>query len=819
MSRVACVFAVFGLLGFAQVAPADDLPPGALVRLGDNRYRAGSSIEQLVIAPDGKQFATIRRLDLGFGALTLWDATTGQPISEHKLNHLDNPSSLFQGFTWNETGGFAIHRRIEPITGEDARVFADDFRVWEFTNPKAKAPPVFPRIGGLGGAPDVNGTGAKTRYTDFRFSGDGRRVAATWKSDDDKFGVHVFELKAADSVANLKRVGVIDLGAEGADTVRLSGSGETLIAFRTLKPAEPNGRPEESVATVWDVATGKPERPVRVPHSYDPIVTPDCRELLTDFYTEKEHGYDIVDLQTGKQRKLIRWQSSVRDRGPVLPFSPSSRAFNCGIYSHGSERSVAVFNLATGQELGFLGGHAALVSVATVSADGSRIVTADTSGLIRLWDAKTLRPLRDAPGHRAPVQYAQLSPDGKRVLTWSGDETVRLWDLVTGKELRAFADAPGVWSTGHLYPNEPTCTPDGTTVLYSTKDRLIARDLQTGLEVPLPGDMAKLGPRLVAFAPDGEMVLTQDRKTHSCEVWDWPSGRKRFSWKVDDRNSFNPGFSTDGSVIFRTPTSPIRIDAKTGKELLPAWKSEKRSHLIPLLALRPTPRWVLQHRYDTGETRIIEAGTSKHVPQFSFSQAQDGGLPNDGPHALSPTGNQFASIWNNQPDDIYLFESATCTKRRVLSGHRGEARVLGFTPDGTKLLTAGGDHSILVWDMRLQNVPLPDALKKETDAVKLWNTLVTGNAKDAYLAMSRLARDPDAAVKMSKMKLKPATKNDRDTDATKLADARAIELLESLDTDASRELLKELADGYADAFRTQEAKRAQERTSRLRNNR
>jgi hypothetical protein len=85
--------------------------------------------------------------------------------------------------------------------------------------------------------------------------------------------------------------------------------------------------------------------------------------------------------------------------------------------------------------------------------------------------------------------------------------------------------------------------------------------------------------------------------------------------------------------------------------------------------------------------------------------------------------------------------------------------------------------------------------------------------------MSRLARDPDAAIKMSKMKLKPATKNDRDTDATKLADARAIELLESLDTDASRELLKELTDGYADAFRTQEAKRAQERTSRLRNNR
>jgi hypothetical protein len=140
--------------------------------------------------------------------------------------------------------------------------------------------------------------------------------------------------------------------------------------------------------------------------------------------------------------------------------------------------------------------------------------------------------------------------------------------------------------------------------------------------------------------------------------------------------------------------------------------------------------------------------------------------------------------------------------------------VLGFTPDGTKLLTAGGDHTVLVWDMRLAHVPLPEALKKETDAGKLWSTLASGNAKDAYLAMARLAREPDAAVKMAKLKLKPAAKAGRDTDASRLTDARAIELLESLDTADSRTLLKELAGGHADAFRTQEAKRALERNTR-----
>jgi hypothetical protein len=161
--------------------------------------------------------------------------------------------------------------------------------------------------------------------------------------------------------------------------------------------------------------------------------------------------------------------------------------------------------------------------------------------------------------------------------------------------------------------------------------------------------------------------------------------------------------------------------------------------------------------------------------------------------------------------DVLIHETASNTVRRTLRGHRGEVRVLGLTPDGTKLLTAGGDHTVLVWDMRLAHVPLPDALKKETSAAKLWNTLAVGNAKDAYLAMARLAREPEAAVKMAKLKLKPVAKAEAETDSSKLADARAIELLEALETDASRMLLKELADGHADAFRTQEAKRALER--------
>ena len=137
--------------------------------------------------------------------------------------------------------------------------------------------------------------------------------------------------------------------------------------------------------------------------------------------------------------------------------------------------------------------------------------------------------------------------------------------------------------------------------------------------------------------------------------------------------------------------------------------------------------------------------------------------------------------------------------------------MLGFTPDGARLLTASGDHTVLVWDMRLRSVPLPYALKNETDFAKLWAVLTTGKAEPAYLAMARMARDPDPALGMAKAKLKPVAKGDRDAGATRVADGRAIELLESLGTAESRAFLKELAAGDRSAFRTREAGRAVER--------
>jgi hypothetical protein len=115
---------------------------------------------------------------------------------------------------------------------------------------------------------------------------------------------------------------------------------------------------------------------------------------------------------------------------------------------------------------------------------------------------------------------------------------------------------------------------------------------------------------------------------------------------------------------------------------------------------------------------------------------------------------------------------------------------------------------VLVWDVQLTHAPLTESFKKETSAGKLWDLLATGSAPEAYLAMARLAREPAAAVQMARRKLRPGTPSGPDSSAAQRADARAIELLESLGTPEAIQLLNELAHGDKAAFRTQEAQRA-----------
>src|SRR5262249_57069604 len=64
-----------------------------------------------------------------------------------------------------------------------------------------------------------------------------------------------------------------------------------------------------------------------------------------------------------------------------------------------------------------------------------RAAPATAAHAVRLWDARTGKPLREDVGHVAAVVGLAYSPDGKLLASGGADNTWRLWDPATGKEL------------------------------------------------------------------------------------------------------------------------------------------------------------------------------------------------------------------------------------------------------------------------------------------------------------------------------------------------------------------------------------------------
>jgi WD40 repeat protein len=112
-----------------------------------------------------------------------------------------------------------------------------------------------------------------------------------------------------------------------------------------------------------------------------------------------------------------------------------------------------------------LEGHQGLLISASLSADGTHVVTASWDNTARVWDLRGKRPTFVAlEGHQGLLVSASFSADGTHVVTAS-DDTARVWDLrgerPTFVALEGHQDAV----------NSASFSADGTHVVTASWDR------------------------------------------------------------------------------------------------------------------------------------------------------------------------------------------------------------------------------------------------------------------------------------------------------------------------------------------------------------
>jgi WD40 repeat protein len=315
------------------------------------------------------------------------------------------------------------------------------------------------------------------------------------------------------------------------------------------KPAADPGKPIRSLL-------GHKERLTSVAYS------PDGRWIATASWDGTAR---LWDAQTGQEVRRLEVPPTKSYNPAYLSrvlFSSDSESVVVAQQSGPSEPGVIVWNRRTGEKVReFPGGYGSVA----VSPDGRLIACGGwgrgvdvNSGVVRLYELATGKPVGELRGHQSRIDMLAFSPDGQTVIAVVGiprpplgdgrerlgfdPSGIRAWDVATGKERRSTGNA--LWYGGHL-----ATSPDGRTHASG----ILLRETATG------GERARLTGHTndvcaVAFSPDGR-TLASGSMDGTVRLWDLPSGKEvaRFGEEVPQFAGrgwvLSVAFSPDGRTL------------------------------------------------------------------------------------------------------------------------------------------------------------------------------------------------------------------------------------------------------------------------------
>jgi WD40 repeat protein len=148
------------------------------------------------------------------------------------------------------------------------------------------------------------------------------------------------------------------------------------------------------------------------------------------------------------------------------------------IASASEDKTVRVWETATGRCRHELTGHTLDVTAVVFSRDGQLVASASEDKTVRVWETATGTCRHELTGHTAWVRAVVFSRDGQLVASASRDKTVRVWETATGR-CRTVLDSP------NSYISELAFSPDGSALHTDRGDIALPPDLNRTSPVEL----------------------------------------------------------------------------------------------------------------------------------------------------------------------------------------------------------------------------------------------------------------------------------------------------------------------------------------------
>jgi WD40 repeat protein/tRNA A-37 threonylcarbamoyl transferase component Bud32 len=364
-----------------------------------------------------------------------------------------------------------------------------------------------------------------------------------------------------------------------------------------------------------------------------------------------------------------------------------------------TDRTVYVWDPATGRDRLHLRRHQDRVVSVRFSPDGRQLATASWDGTARIWDANSGQQLHLLQGHERSLVSATFSPDGHKLLTLSSNRTSEssYRQNRAAENEAALREDPGIVDRGEAVFGGSGPSSSGTLDLLGEEKLARVWDTDTGQEVARftknrPG-VLQFGrvwhPTGAAFNPDGTRVAIAFEQDDAA-VWDAAGGgSEKFVLRGHQGRVEAVVFSPDGMLLATAgQDGTARIwDGATGKERLPL-----RGHTAAVKDVRfqADGKRLLTCSED-GTARLWDVATGAELAVFrghhgAVTMAE---FSPDGLHVVT-AGDTTARVWSVPPRP----EMA-----RVLNGHQGAIHSLASTSDGRQVLSAGTDEIPRLWDV------------------------------------------------------------------------------------------------------------------------
>jgi WD40 repeat protein/serine/threonine protein kinase len=638
--------------------PAHDFLVAQAVRATDGEVfalRHDQPVGRVRFSPDGSRIATS-----GYdGEARVWDARSGELV--HHFKHAGPVVRV----EWSPDGALLATGSLDKTAA-----------LWEASSGR--------RLLELGHSAAVHA---------MAFSPDGARLA-TVATDE---SVRMWQVAGGTLVATLRQPRT-DTGSPSGSVCAFAPDGKRLAASDN-----------RGVVDLWDGRSGRPLGSLKGEELGIQSVrfAPDSRHLAVAI----GNGAAIWDTAASRRVWYLEHTGTVND----AHFS----ADGARVATASSDRTVAVWDRASGARLVTLRGHLASVEQIAWSPDGLRIATASEDATVQLWDAATgMRLARrlghggivrdvvfhpggrvmasasvdrsaivwsadpsvrvtDLPVHELATISARFSPDGSHVATASSDGTVKVSDATTGTQLLVLKhDAP---------LSAVRFSPDGRWIAAAAIDRVIriwdARDGSAGQRMTVQRgtirslEWATAGDRLLSAADGGDVRLWTLGGDGTSLA---PHGDKAVVWADFLTSTRVISIGGEGTAIVTDIASGKPTSTFDDPDFRQTGVLDRaRKRVASPTANRTVEIW----RLDTGVTLVELVGHVGTVASAAWSR--------DDRFLVTASFDGTARIWDPDSGDLLA----------VLDHQGNWVTDAAFSPDGSRLVTTQGDGRGLIWDL------------------------------------------------------------------------------------------------------------------------